>query len=199
MIHRLNIISIFAAVVSVANNGATAFSTPTPTRQQCARSSSNSDLRAATLKQEDAMEGTTATTSIGSRRQALTAGFAAACSLLVVDSAMATDAGTTLDFSLPKYDTKMQGFGEGSEAYSSKLSSGSVSTSSSSDSPSASFTDPGANEKDKQLRSMQLAEEARQAALAKKKAEAKMREEEDRRRAAEKKAKNAERFATIFN
>lgn len=196
MIHRLNIIAVFAAVVSVANNGATAFSTSTPTRQQCA-SSSYSELRA-TLK-EDAMEDVTTTTSIGSRRQALTASFAAACSLLVVDSVMAADAGTTLDFSLPKYDAKMQGFGEGSEAYSSKLSSGSTSSSSSSDSPSASFTDPGANEKDKQLRSMQLAEEARQAALAKKKAEAKMREEEDRRRAAEKKAKNAERFATIFN
>ncbi|KAG7368751.1 hypothetical protein IV203_031494 [Nitzschia inconspicua] len=129
-----------------------------------------------------------------SRRQIVNIGVTAALSLLAADSAVAADSATSLDFSLPKYDTKMQGFGEGSEVYTSKLRE-----SDNSGNPVSDFTDPGANEKDKQLRSMQLAEEARQAALAKKKAEAKMREEEDRRRAAEKKAKNAERFASIFS
>jgi hypothetical protein len=96
---------------------------------------------------------------------------------------------TTLDFSLPSYDPSMKGFGEGSEAYSSKLDG----------KEAGKMVDPGSNEKDKQLRSMQLAEEARQQALAKKKAIAKARDEEEKRRAEEKKAKNAERFASIFN
>jgi hypothetical protein len=121
-------------------------------------------------------------------------------SVAAVESSVGT---TSLDFSLPKYDTKMQGFGEGAEVYTSKIGTYSPSSSSTTNNNNNNnlllMTDPGANEKDKQLRSMQLAEEARQVALAKKRAEAKLRDEESRRRAAEKNAKNSDRFASIFN
>jgi hypothetical protein len=84
---------------------------------------------------------------------------------------------TTLDFSLPSsYDTKM-GASKGN----------------------AMRIDPGANEKEKQLESMQKAEESRKAALDKKKAEQKARQDEDKRRAIEKKKRDAERVKNIWN
>lgn len=185
---RRDFSTVLAAVLLISMPNADAFSS-----MKTSRATSSVLLKAAA---KDQGMGDMTTNLLATRRHVMTSGVAVALSWLATrDSAFAADsAATSLDFSLPKYDTKMQGFGEGSEAYSSKLNG-----ESSSALPSATFTDPGANEKDKQLRSMQLAEEARQAALAKKKAEAKMREEEERRRAAEKKAKNAERFASIFS
>jgi hypothetical protein len=151
---------------------------------------------------------TTATTGTVTRRQVMTTSVVTAAAVVTLlfgttdmAAAIETTGTTTLDFSLPRYDTKMQGFGEGTEAYTSKIGTSNTSSSSSSNNNNnlLLMTDPGANEKDKQLRSMQLAEEARQAALAKKRADAKLRDEETRRRAAEKQAKNADRFASIFN
>ena len=80
----------------------------------------------------------------------------------------------------------MQGFGDGNEAI--------LNTQGRAD-----RTDPGANEKEKQLESMRKAEEARQEAKAKKKAEQKALEEEAKRRAQEKKARDAERLKNIWN
>jgi hypothetical protein len=91
---------------------------------------------------------------------------------------------TSLDFSLPKYDTKMGGFGDGKEA----ILNG-----------SDDMTDPGANEKAKQLEAMRKAEEARLQAKAAKKAQQKALEEESKRRAELKRAENAERLKTIWN
>ena len=93
---------------------------------------------------------------------------------------------TSLDFSLPKYDTNMQGFGDGTEAILNTRGR-------------ADRTDPGANEKEKQEESMRKAEEARQQAKAQKKAQQKELEEEAKRRAAEKKARDAERLKNIWN
>jgi hypothetical protein len=101
---------------------------------------------------------------------------------------------TQLDFSLPSYNPNMSGFGEGSEASSTKIEG--RNTGNAADN---SYTDPGADEKEKQLRSMQLAEQARKEALAAKRQKLAAIEQEEKRRAAEKKAKNAERFASIFN
>jgi hypothetical protein len=86
--------------------------------------------------------------------------------------------GTSLDFALPSYDTKMRGFGEGTEAR---------------------LTSAGASEKEKQTVAMRKAEEARQEQLQKKKAEVKERQEEDKRRALEKKARDADRLKNIWN
>lgn len=98
----------------------------------------------------------------------------------------------SLDFSLPTYDTKMGGFGEGTEAYTKK--GGEMKTS------TAEFmADPGADEKEKQLASMRKAEEARKDALAQKKAVQKEREAEDKRRAKEKKERDAERLKNIWS
>ena len=93
---------------------------------------------------------------------------------------------TSLDFSLPKYDTQMGSFGSGAEAI--------LNTKGSAD-----RTDPGANEKEKQLESMRKAEEARLAAKQKKAEKFKALAEESNRRAAEKKARDAERIKTLFN
>mmetsp|Transcript_128256 Transcript_128256/g.369372 ORF Transcript_128256/g.369372 Transcript_128256/m.369372 type:complete len:166 (+) Transcript_128256:123-620(+) len=93
---------------------------------------------------------------------------------------------TSLDFSLPKYDTNMQGFGDGTEAILNTRGR-------------ADRTDPGANEKEKQEESMRKAEEARQQAKAQKKAQQKALEDEAKRRAAEKKARDAERLKNIWN
>lgn len=89
-----------------------------------------------------------------------------------------------LDFSLPAYDTKMSGFGEGTEAILNK---------------SSDLTDPGANEKTKQ------SEAAIKAALALKEKRFKEQEmkklkyEADKQRALEKKARDAERLKNIWN
>jgi hypothetical protein len=93
---------------------------------------------------------------------------------------------TSLDFSLPKYDTNMQGFGDGAEAILNTRGR-------------ADRTDPGANEKEKQEESMRKAEQARQEAKAQKKAKQQALEEEAKRRAAEKKARDAERLKNIWN
>ena len=98
----------------------------------------------------------------------------------------------SLDFALPTYDTKMGGFGEGTEAYTKK--GGDMKTST-----SLNMADPGADEKEKQLASMRKAEEARKSALAQKKAVQKEREDEDKRRAKEKKERDAERLKNIWN
>lgn len=99
---------------------------------------------------------------------------------------MVAVADTALDFSLPSYDTKMQGFGDGKEAI--------LNTQGRLD-----RTDPGANEREKQLDAMRKAEEARLEAKAKKKAELKALEEEANRRAVERKARDAERLKNIWS
>ena len=99
---------------------------------------------------------------------------------------MTAMAETALDFSLPSYDTNMQGFGDGKEAI--LNTKGRVDR-----------TDPGANEREKQAEAMRKAEEDRLAAKAKKKAELKALEEEANRRAAERKARDAERLKNIWN
>ena len=90
---------------------------------------------------------------------------------------------TALDFSLPKYDTSMTGFGEGNEArlYDKRE-----------------MTDPGANEREKQQESMRKAEEARKERIAREKAAQKLRDEEARAKALEKKARDAERLKNIW-
>ena len=93
---------------------------------------------------------------------------------------------TSLDFSLPQYDAKMQGFGDGKEAILNYRGRDDR-------------TDPGANEKEKQADSMRKAEEARLAAKAQKRAAQKAAEEESKRRALEKKARDAERLQNIWN
>lgn len=99
---------------------------------------------------------------------------------------------TSLDFSLPSYDTKMSGFGDGSEAF---VKQGQIK----SDTADTLMTDPGSDEKEKQFASMRKAEEARKKILLKKKAEQKAHQEEDKRRAAEKKKRDAERLKNIWN
>ena len=113
---------------------------------------------------------------------------------LVVTPMAAQAAETALDFSLPTYDSKMAGFGEGSEAY---LKKGQILK----DGGTASqlMIDPGSDEREKQAASMRKAEEARKVALAKKKAEQKERDEEAKRRAIEKKKRDKERLANIWN
>ena len=93
---------------------------------------------------------------------------------------------TSLDFSLPTYDTNMQGFGDGKEAILNTRGR-------------ADRTDPGANEQEKQVDAMRKAEAARVEAKLKKKAELKALEEEANRRAAERKARDAERLKNIWN
>lgn len=107
------------------------------------------------------------------------------CSLMMGPMIAGADS-TSLDFSLPSYDSKMSGFGDGTEAYLTKQGR-------------ADRTDPGANEKEKQAVSMQKAEEARLEAKEKKKAEMKALEDEAKRRAAERKARDAERLKNIWN
>jgi len=120
--------------------------------------------------------------STGIAKAAAALMFGAAC----VVGPMAVMAETALDFSLPSYDTNMQGFGDGKEAI--------LNTKGRAD-----RTDPGANEREKQVDSMRKAEEARLEAKAKKKAEMKALEEEANRRAAERKARDAERLKNIWN
>jgi len=98
---------------------------------------------------------------------------------------------TSLDFSLPSYDTKMTGFGEGTEAF---VKRGKIKTST-----DALMADPGSDEKEKEASSMRKAEEARKVALEQKKADQKERLEEDKRRAKEKKARDAERLKNIWS
>ena len=102
----------------------------------------------------------------------------------VVPSSSLMVSDTSLDFSLPKYDAKMSGFGDGKEA----VLNG-----------SDDMTDPGANEKAKQMEAMKKAEEARLEAKAAKKAQMRALEEEAKRRSELKKAENAERLKNIWN
>lgn len=99
---------------------------------------------------------------------------------------MVATAETALDFSLPSYDTNMQGFGDGKEAI--------LNTKGRLD-----RTDPGANEREKQADAMRRAEADRLEAKSKKKAELKALEEEANRRAAERKARDAERLKSIWS
>lgn len=97
---------------------------------------------------------------------------------LTLASPLPSVADTDLDFSLPSYDTKMSGFGDGTEARLSR---------------------DGPTEKDRQAEALRKAEENRKELAEKKKAEAKARLEEDKRRAKEKKARDAERLKNIWN
>lgn len=126
-----------------------------------------------------------------SRSVFLSAGLMALAAAPAAVLAATEQASTSLDFALPSYDTKMLGFGEGSEAY---VIKGSIKTST-----DALMADPGKDEKEKQLASMRKAEEARKEALTKKKAEQKERDEEGARRAKEKKERDAERLKNIWN
>ncbi|VEU34797.1 unnamed protein product [Pseudo-nitzschia multistriata] len=128
-----------------------------------------------------------------SRRSAVAAVFYSASASLVA-APMVSFAETSLDFSLPTYDTKMSGFGEGSESY---VKKGKIATLG--ESGDAMMTDPGSDEKEKQAAAMRKAEEARKAALAKKLAERKALEEEAKRRAIEKKARDKERMKKMWS
>lgn len=147
-----------------------AFSPPSVQRLQPRRTITDSRLEA----------HTSSSTSVAKTAAALLLG--AAC----IMGPMCAMAETTLDFSLPSYDTNMQGFGDGKEAI--------LNTKGRED-----RTDPGANEREKQLDAMRKAEDDRLAAKAKKKAELKALEEEANRRAAERKARDAERLKNIWN
>ena len=149
-----------------------------------------STSRPASVAMKAANSETEADSGLVSRRAAATAmlGF------IVASPMVAQAADTSLDFSLPSYDTKMSGFGDGSEAYVKKGTIGSDGSL-----QDKLMTDPGADEREKQRASMAKAEEARLEAKAKKKAEQKMREEEDKRRAIEKKKRDKERLANIWN
>jgi hypothetical protein len=94
-----------------------------------------------------------------------------------------------LDFSMPKYgeSSKAAGFGMGSQA--TLNSQGTAST----------LTDPGANEKEKQVAAMQKAEENRKVRVATEKAAKKEKELEYQQREAEKKLEKAERLKNIWN
>jgi len=127
-----------------------------------------------------------------SRRTAAAVMFLSTSASLIAP--MAARADTSLDFSLPSYDTKMSGFGEGSEVY---VKKGNISKFG--ETSDALMTDPGADEREKELAFMRKAEVARKDALAKKKAEQKEREEETKRRAKEKKERDAERLKNIWS
>jgi hypothetical protein len=113
--------------------------------------------------------------------KAAAAGLLLGVSLLAAP--MASLAETSLDFSLPKYDPSMSGFGDGNEArlYDKRE-----------------MTDPGANEREKQAESMRKAEAARKERITKEKAVAKLREDEARQRNKDKKARDAERLKDIW-
>ncbi|KAL3938492.1 MAG: hypothetical protein SGBAC_006608 [Bacillariaceae sp.] len=100
---------------------------------------------------------------------------------LMSSAAFAVD----LDFSLPSYDTKMSGFGEGTEAIL--------------NSKSASLTDPGANEKSKQSDAALKAAIALKEKRTKDQEMKKMQYEADKQRSLEKKARDAERLKNIWN
>mmetsp|Transcript_17222 Transcript_17222/g.39804 ORF Transcript_17222/g.39804 Transcript_17222/m.39804 type:complete len:172 (-) Transcript_17222:197-712(-) len=161
------------AVVALSSHTCDAFST----LRQPARSTA---LKAANF---DDTEG------VMTRRTA-----AAVVASLVAAPMAAQAAETALDFSLPSYDSKMGGFGEGAEAY---LKKGEIPKGGGT--ASELMTDPGSDEREKQAASMRKAEEARKIALAKKKAEQKERDEEAKRRAIEKKKRDKERLANIWN
>jgi hypothetical protein len=96
--------------------------------------------------------------------------------------ALAGDA-TSLDFSLPSYDAKMSGFGDGAEA---RLDA------------RRELTDPGTGEKDKEIAAMRKAEEARKVRMQKEKEAKKERADEDKRRSVERKKQDAERLKNIW-
>lgn len=100
---------------------------------------------------------------------------------LVSSSAFAVD----LDFSLPSYDTKMSGFGEGTEAVL--------------NSKTKSLTDPGANEKAKQDEAAIKAAIALKEKRIKDQEMKKLQYEADKQKAIEKKARDAERLKNIWN
>eukprot|EP00531_Pseudo-nitzschia_arenysensis_P016078 CAMPEP_0116149326 /NCGR_PEP_ID=MMETSP0329-20121206/18873_1 /TAXON_ID=697910 /ORGANISM="Pseudo-nitzschia arenysensis, Strain B593" /LENGTH=173 /DNA_ID=CAMNT_0003645603 /DNA_START=82 /DNA_END=603 /DNA_ORIENTATION=- len=171
---KLSIIATTLAATALSN--CSAFTTTSASRPSVA-------LKAANGESE----------SVGLSRRAAAAAMLTG---IVAASPMVAQAAsdTSLDFSLPSYDTKMSGFGDGKEAYVKKgdiASDGILSD--------KLMTDPGADEKEKQRASMQKAEEARKEALAKKKAEQKERDEEAKRRAIEKKKRDKERLANIWN
>jgi len=161
----MKLVAVFLMFLVVAN----AFAPPTTPSQH----RSTSALSA--LPQRD-NESTEKKFSLGAPVAGLILGLS-----LMSSAAFAVD----LDFSLPSYDAKMSGFGEGTEAILNKKSD--------------SLTDPGANEKTKQ------SEAAKKAAIALK--EKRMKEQEmkklqyeaDKQKALEKKARDAERMKNIWN
>jgi len=90
-----------------------------------------------------------------------------------------------LDFSLPTYDTKMSGFGAGTEAI--------LNT------KSGDLTDPGSNEKTKQSEAAMKAAIALKEKRIKEKEMKKLQYEADKQKALEKKARDAERLKNIWN
>ena len=169
---KLSVLTTLAAASLSAHNNCNAFSMGSTSRPSVvALKASNGDSESGPV----------------SRRAAA----AAMASLIAASPMVAQAAETSLDFSLPSYDTKMSGFGDGNEAYVKKGSIGGAGD--------QLMTDPGADEKEKQRAAMAKAEEARLEAKARKKAEQKAREEEDKRRAIEKKKRDKERLANIWN
>lgn len=163
-------------------------------RSECNAFSASRNARnsAVVLKAANNVDNTDEAGIMSRRTAAATMFFSASASLIAAP--MAAQADTSLDFSLPSYDTKMGGFGEGNEAYVKKGAIAKDGVTS-----DKLMTDPGADEKEKQLASMRKAEEARKEALAKKKAEQKERDDEAKRRAKEKKARDAERLKNIWS
>jgi hypothetical protein len=90
-----------------------------------------------------------------------------------------------LDFSLPSYDTKMSGFGQGTEAIL--------------NSKTDDLTDPGANEKIKQEEAAKKAAYALRDDRNRKAEMRKLQYEADKQRALEKKARDAERLKNIWS
>eukprot|EP00536_Pseudo-nitzschia_multiseries_P008378 jgi/Psemu1/287755/fgenesh1_pg.211_\ len=173
-------VTILAVALSTSN--CDAFSTCSNSRQAAV------ELRATNT---DRVESEHA--GVLSRRNAAAAMFFTGAATLIA-APKASVADTSLDFSLPSYDTKMSGFGDGSEAFVKKgkiANAGEVAD--------ALMTDPGADEKEKQAAAMRKAEEARKAAVAKKLADRKAAEEEAKRRAQEKKARDKERLKNMWS
>mmetsp|Transcript_18774 Transcript_18774/g.52460 ORF Transcript_18774/g.52460 Transcript_18774/m.52460 type:complete len:183 (-) Transcript_18774:154-702(-) len=173
-------VGIILAVVLSAS-GCDAFSTPSHSR--------NAVLALAAANTENSESDQT---GVLSRRTAAAAIFTGAVSLIAAPKGSVAD--TSLDFSLPSYDTKMSGFGEGNEAY---IKKGKIANSG--EAGDALMADPGSDEKEKQAAAMRKAEEARKAALAKKNAERKAMEEDAKRRAQEKKARDKERLKNMWS
>eukprot|EP00980_Cylindrotheca_fusiformis_P003685 scaffold818_cov136-Cylindrotheca_fusiformis.AAC.51 len=94
---------------------------------------------------------------------------------LVSSSAFATD----LDFSLPSYDTKMAGFGEGTEAVLNAKSTSNEKTKQEEAAMKAALALKEKRQKDQEMRKLQY--------------------EADKQKALEKKARDAERLKNIWN
>ena len=104
--------------------------------------------------------------------------------LLVADS-------MSLDFSMPSYDSKTVGFGEGTEAY--------LSDTGSKRKAGLDLTDPGSYEREKQAEAMRKAEAARKERVAAEMKARKQRETEQYQREKQRQAEKASRWSSIFD